>query len=377
MRHRHTAAAASLSACFLLLCPPGPISRGDDVPVKGLPAWFDKLDTDGDDQVSLAEWRAGGRSLAEFRKYDLNRDGFITQREASQASRFDSRLKFVRGVISFKGKLEMAEVGYHGKRAYSAYTVQFEKGRAYRIQMVGKALHPLVVVEGPDGKIVAGHFGPGVGQPARFVYRPAVSGDFRVVVTSQDGMKPAEFALTIRELSHTDTMPGLPEWFTKLDTDRDGQVSLAEWRAGGRSLAEARKYDLDRDGFISPREAIQVAELDSRLKFVRGLSSIKGKVEQSDGAVYQGRRAFTVYKVELEKGRKYRIEMVSPVYYAYLFLEGPDGKVLAQHDSGGNGLTSLIVHKAKVSGVYRVIATSLGGFRTGEFTLTMRERPAR
>lgn len=45
---------------------------------KEIPSWFRDLDTDGDAQICLYEWRAAGRSLDEFRKYDLNNDGFIT-----------------------------------------------------------------------------------------------------------------------------------------------------------------------------------------------------------------------------------------------------------------------------------------------------------
>src|SRR5262249_43266742 len=35
---------------------------------KELPAWFKQLDTDGDGQISLYEWRSGGKSLDEFHK---------------------------------------------------------------------------------------------------------------------------------------------------------------------------------------------------------------------------------------------------------------------------------------------------------------------
>jgi Ca2+-binding EF-hand superfamily protein len=48
----------------------------------GLPAWFKELDTDGDGQVALYEWRKGGKNLDEFRDWDLNDDGFITPEEA-------------------------------------------------------------------------------------------------------------------------------------------------------------------------------------------------------------------------------------------------------------------------------------------------------
>jgi hypothetical protein len=52
---------------------------------KGLPDWFAKLDTDGDGQVGLYEWKEAGRSLEEFRKLDRNGDGFITVEEALRA----------------------------------------------------------------------------------------------------------------------------------------------------------------------------------------------------------------------------------------------------------------------------------------------------
>ena len=49
---------------------------------KGLPSWFDELDTNKDGQVALHEWRKGGRGLDEFAEIDRNDDGFITIEEA-------------------------------------------------------------------------------------------------------------------------------------------------------------------------------------------------------------------------------------------------------------------------------------------------------
>ena len=44
-------------------------------------AWFNDLDKDGDGQIGFYEWRLGGKDIDEFRVFDLNDDGFITEEE--------------------------------------------------------------------------------------------------------------------------------------------------------------------------------------------------------------------------------------------------------------------------------------------------------
>jgi hypothetical protein len=52
------------------------------------PKWFREYDTDGDGQVSLAEWTARGHGVEDFQKADLNGDGFITLKELLRAGLF-------------------------------------------------------------------------------------------------------------------------------------------------------------------------------------------------------------------------------------------------------------------------------------------------
>jgi Ca2+-binding EF-hand superfamily protein len=48
---------------------------------KELPSWFKELDTDGDAQIGLYEWKASKRPIEEFMKMDRNGDGFLTVAE--------------------------------------------------------------------------------------------------------------------------------------------------------------------------------------------------------------------------------------------------------------------------------------------------------
>jgi len=74
----------------------------------------------------------------------------------------------------------------------------------------------------------------------------------------------------------------------------------------------------------------------------------------------------------MEQGKSYKIDHSSRDFDAYLYLEDPDGKVVDQNDDNGESLDSRIVHTAAKTGKYRIVATSLGGQRTGKFTLTVR-----
>jgi Ca2+-binding EF-hand superfamily protein len=51
---------------------------------------------------------------------------------------------------------------------------------------------------------------------------------------------------------------GLPEWFARNDTDADGQVAMAEFAVSWSDsvIADYAKFDLNRDGLITPRECL-------------------------------------------------------------------------------------------------------------------------
>src|SRR5262249_2444570 len=52
---------------------------------KNAPPWFQAYDTNGDGQISLSEWKDKKHSVEDFKKADLDRDGFITVEELIRA----------------------------------------------------------------------------------------------------------------------------------------------------------------------------------------------------------------------------------------------------------------------------------------------------
>jgi Ca2+-binding EF-hand superfamily protein len=50
--------------------------------------------------------------------------------------------------------------------------------------------------------------------------------------------------------------PELPAWFAQIDTDKDGQIGLYEWKSSGRQLDEFFAMDANGDGFLTPEEVL-------------------------------------------------------------------------------------------------------------------------
>jgi Ca2+-binding EF-hand superfamily protein len=56
----------------------------------------------------------------------------------------------------------------------------------------------------------------------------------------------------------------LPPWFSQLDTNKDGQVSLMEWVKGGKPMNEFSKWDRNDDGLITPEEVLRELGLNGK-----------------------------------------------------------------------------------------------------------------
>jgi hypothetical protein len=83
--------------------------------------------------------------------------------------------------------------------------------------------------------------------------------------------------------------------------------------------------------------------------------------------------AYKAYKVQMKANQTYVIDMVRSDNSVdpYLYLEGPDGKIVMRDDDSGGDLNARIIYRPQQDGEFRIIATNLRD-TTGEFTLTVK-----
>jgi hypothetical protein len=196
------------------------------------------------------------------------------------------------------------------------YTFKMTKGRTYQIDMKSKDLDSYLRLENPKGEQVAFDDDGGGFPDARIIYKADETGDFKIIATTFNGGATGKFTLTAK--------------------DKDAP-------AGGKAI---------------------------ELKNDKGMATYTGKLDKDD-PLYKGKR-HKLFTFEMEEGKTYQIDMKSGQLDSYLFLESPEGEVLAKDDDSGDGLDARIVHKAAKSGRFRIICTNFGG-GLGEFTLTIRQ----
>ncbi len=154
-----------------------------------------QLDRDGDNRISFQEASQSGRMSRVFQNYDKNSDGFIDLAE-------------FKGYMSDRMNNRIPNGDNNGQQ------------QPYGQQAYGQQ---------PYGQPNASY---GTVPPAPEEQRPVVL---------RYGKMPKE----------------LPSWFTELDTDKDGQIGMYEWRSDSRPVADFLAMDLNGDGLLTAEEYLR------------------------------------------------------------------------------------------------------------------------
>jgi hypothetical protein len=196
------------------------------------------------------------------------------------------------------------------------YTVALQKDKTYIIDLVcpDQTFDPYLRLLDKGGNQLAEDDDAGGNLNSRIVHSATKSEDHQVVVTTFNG-DVGKFNLRVRELV---------------------------------LKAEAKPRDVGKDGI-----------------------SITDQINQN--TVSDLGKLGKLYSVNLKKGQTYTIDLASGDMDSYLYLFGADAKILAQDDDSGGDLNSRITYRADRDGVVHIIATSLDGDETGEFTLKVRQ----
>jgi Ca2+-binding EF-hand superfamily protein len=158
-----------------------------------------QYDRDGDGRLDASEWAA---MRGDPRRADLDGDGFVTTAELAQ---------------------RVADYGWH-----RAFRLATSGGQSDEPDSTSPANQPPDDRDGPDTRAVQQSGGAAARRSLKY-FVPAAN------------------------------VQGLPAWFVQLDTDGDGQLTLAEFAPQGTKarVAEFAQYDLDGDGVITPQEYLR------------------------------------------------------------------------------------------------------------------------
>ena len=146
---------------------------------------------------------------------------------------------------------------------------------------------------------------------------------------------------------------------------------------GGGKLNSRLVFYCDKDDTYK----IHAAALTGLGAFVLKVAESKDKVltVEQDGIKRDGKLTGDtksgVYAVAMEEGKTYEIRLNSKDFDSFLFLKDTKGKQLAHDDDSGGGLNSKLEFRAPATGVYVIIATSLGMQGSGDYDLTITRKP--
>ncbi len=302
------------------------------------------------------------------------------------------------------------------------YTVKLAKDRTYVIDLEAKDFDAYLRLLDKTGKQLAEDDDGGGDLNSRIIHSPTDGGDHQIVVTTFDA-NLGKFNLRVRELNIK--AEAKPRQLTKNSLEHAGNLGAndktdlgklsttvsVQLKAGQSYLFEVDSEDFDCQLYVFDRKNrllgqdlakvvcaatedgvhnLVVASFDGMLgKFNLKVRSFNLKGEAKPRAIGKDGLSITaninandqtaleklgkVYSVQLKAGQTYTIELASATMDSYLYLFDSNSKLMGEDDDSGGNLDSRITFRAERDGVYHIVASTLVGDETGEFTLRVRE----
>jgi len=146
----------------------------------------------------------------------------------------------------------------------------------------------------------------------------------------------------------------LTVWFPETATYTVGASALSAGSTGSYSLTVSEPVDMN--------------DLSTGGRLLRMGSNARGMLTSADPLI--DGQPVQAWAFEARAGDFATIELMSDDFDSYLYVVGPGLPEALSDDDGGEGLNSRLGISFPADGVYRVVASSLGG-ATGSFTLTV------
>jgi serine protease Do len=193
------------------------------------------------------------------------------------------------------------------------YTVKLQKDKTYVIDLVSKDFDAYLRLLDKGGNQLAEDDDSGGDLNSRIIHSSDKDAEYTIVVTSFDG-QVGKFNLKMREFA---------------------------------LKAEAKARDVPKDGF-----------------------GITDQINQNN--VSDIGKLGRLYSFNFKAGVTYTIDLESGTMDSYLYLFDGKSKLLAQDDDSGGDLNSRLSFRPDRDGVFHILASTLDGEETGEFTLKVR-----
>ncbi len=314
------------------------------------------------------------------------------------------------------------------------HVFKMQAGYTYTIDMIspnGKQLDPYLRLEDSKGNALAEDDDGAGNLNSRIVFRPQKEDEYRIIATTCDPNQIGTYTLVIHQAElkllagkievaaalhmHKQRVPALVDKMTKEGTKVFTSAFVFDDKGkpvAGKALEfrwDKGKTKVKSDEFGAVRLALSkqnvkdlVLEVPDGLKVTLGLTDAAGNsinldpefekpkkksaggklVLQEEGRLTEKDALDTVrdkgcifqaHKFRMMAGATYTIDLESVDFDAYLRLEDPSGKQLAEDDDSGGKLNSRIIFTPETEGIYRLIVTTCDPGQTGNYRLNIYE----